>query len=111
MGIHYQLDFPDDPPVLKISGEQRRNILLVTKEALNNAVKYAEASVIRISCVCTNDKLSFKVEDDGKGFDTEHAKEHGNGLKNMKRRMEHIGGHFSVGHPAKGTSIEYSIPV
>lgn len=111
VGINYELCFPDEPPVVKISGEQRRNILLVTKEALHNAVKYADASLIKISCTYEGKRLTFEVADNGKGFDVLHAKEHGNGLKNMRRRMENVGGRFDVQQPGTGTRVVYSIAV
>jgi signal transduction histidine kinase/ligand-binding sensor domain-containing protein len=110
ISVKYRLDFPDDDGNMKLSGEQRRNILLVMKEALNNAVKYADASLITISCRRIKGRLVFKVVDDGKGFDILNAEGHGNGLKNMHKRMESIKGDFVILQPGKGTEIIFSVP-
>jgi signal transduction histidine kinase/ligand-binding sensor domain-containing protein len=109
--VKYKLEFPDDVGIVKLSGEQRRNILLVMKEALNNAVKYAESSLIKVSCEQVKRQLVFKVIDDGKGFDLLHASGHGNGLRNMQKRMDSIGGDFVILQQGKGTEIIFSVPI
>ena len=111
LGIKYRLNFPEDVPSIKLNGEQRRNILMVTKEALNNAVKYADAENISVSGKYESGTLEFCVSDDGKGFNVSEAREHGNGLKNMRKRMEGIGGTFHILQPGQGTVIVYSLAV
>lgn len=111
IGVNYRLDIPEDGGELKLSGEQRRNILLVMKEALNNAVKYADAKLITVSCRQVKDRLVFTVADDGKGFDILNTDRHGNGLKNMQKRMQSTGGDFVVIQPGHGTEIVFSVPV
>jgi signal transduction histidine kinase/ligand-binding sensor domain-containing protein len=83
-------------PILK------QNIYLICKEALNNVVKHAEASRVKISLMGTSDSFTLCIEDNGLGYKEEaHA---GNGIRNMKRRAQAIEGEFSIEH-YKGTKI------
>lgn len=111
LDINYEIDFPDEVPAIKLSGEQRHNLLLVTKEALNNAVKYAQAEHITLSCSVEKNKIVFKVADDGVGFIATDVNGKGNGLKNMQRRMKAINGAISWHQPGKGACVIYSVPV
>lgn len=79
-----------------ISGEKRRNIYLVVKEILHNSVKYSKASCIRI-CINTVNKFEMTIDEvDGVGFDADKIAENGNGIYNIQKRMDKIGGsiHF-----------------
>ncbi|MFT3824619.1 MAG: 7TM diverse intracellular signaling domain-containing protein [Chitinophagaceae bacterium] len=87
------------PPVIPqtdISGEKRRNIFLSVKEGLNNAMKHSQANHILIDIATRDSQLIIKVTDNGVGIDTEKLRRFGNGLSNMRRRMESIGGNFTI---------------
>lgn len=87
------------PPVIPqvdVTGEKRRNIFLSVKEALNNAMKHSQASQLRIDIITRDSKLVIKVSDNGVGIDQEQLRRFGNGLSNMRRRMESIDGNFSI---------------
>jgi signal transduction histidine kinase len=102
-----QLRFAADADLQKRSPDMgfRRNLYLITKEAVNNAVKYSSCSYIKVELQPYQKGLKLLVEDDGNGFDTEAYKE-GNGLKNMRRRAAEINGTFTIqSKPGKGTSI------
>jgi signal transduction histidine kinase len=92
--------------------EERKNILLVIKEAMNNIAKYSEASGAHIIFKRQDDKNVFlMIGDNGKGFDTTTAAK-GNGLKNMQARVLSMKGNFSlVSNPGKGTRISVLIPI
>ncbi len=107
--IAYEISFPEDYPLIKLSNSTRRNVVLVCKEATNNAIKYSKAENIRISASFQNHVLSFEISDNGLGFDTGNKK--GNGLRNMKSRIEEISGHFAISSSLSGTVIGFSIPV
>ncbi|NML23199.1 sensor histidine kinase [Pseudoflavitalea sp. G-6-1-2] len=83
-------------PQSDISGEKRRNIFLSIKEALNNAIKHSQASKLVIEIIARDNQLMVRIADNGVGIDTEKLRRFGNGLSNMKRRMELIGGTFSI---------------
>lgn len=70
--------------------ETRRNIYLVCKESINNAVKYSDATAAELTIRETNGMLEFTISDNGKGFDPQTVKR-GNGLNNMQKRADEIG--------------------
>jgi signal transduction histidine kinase len=71
---------------LKMSMEQRQNIYLIFKEALNNILKHAEATKVSVDLRMTKEgELRLFISDNGRGFDTSQDYE-GNGLKNFKKR-------------------------
>ncbi len=92
-----------------LQGNVRRSIYLVVKEAINNVVKHADAQKVILYIQVENNKLIIMIEDDGKGINEEEESVLGNGLRNMKQRMEDIGGTFSM-NQTKGMliNIEYN---
>ncbi len=116
----YARDFLQDTPVklvfeedvnqdFTLQGNVRRSIYLVVKEAINNVVKHADAQQVNLNIQADNNKLTIMIEDDGKGINEEKKSAFGNGLRNMKQRIEDIGGTFAM-YQTKGVvvSIEYS---
>ncbi|MCX6277648.1 MAG: tetratricopeptide repeat protein, partial [Bacteroidetes bacterium] len=79
----------------KLSLEERRNFYLIFKEAVNNLVKYSNATHASITLTNENNFIRLGIRDDGVGFDLlqENA---GNGLKNMKRRAEEMKAEFKI---------------
>lgn len=93
----------------KLSLEQRRNLYLIFKEALNNAVKYAASSQIDLVLNLRGRYLKMEVSDNGKGFDMDEIKR-GNGLNNLEKRAKEIGGQINIkSEPGKGTSVSLMI--
>ncbi|HEU5052001.1 MAG TPA: ATP-binding protein [Hanamia sp.] len=107
--LDYHFEIPTEIPDLHLTGEQRRNIYLVIKEALHNVVKHACASKVCISFQIKNNLLIL-IKDNGKGTNNESGKRFGNGLKNMRQRMESIGGTFKM-ICNEGTCIQLTCPV
>ena len=75
--------------------EHRKNIYLIFKEAINNAVKYSGATTIWVNIEILNRKLLLTIKDDGKGFDAATVVK-GNGLKNMHFRTAEINGTITI---------------
>lgn len=97
---------------LHLGLEQRRNIYLIFKEALNNACKYASASEITVDVRVAHRHLIISIADNGRGFDQVSARGGGNGLYNMKKRAGEIGGVLSIrSAPAEGTTIYLRLPL
>ncbi len=92
----------------KLTSIQGVNCYRTIQEAVNNAIKYAEATTINVKIDSLGDQINITILDDGKGFDVEQASI-GNGLKNMKRRIQEIGGSFSIQSSNKGTLISIKI--
>jgi len=81
-------------------------------ECINNTLKHAEAQLISISLHKENDQLKIHYFDNGKGFNVDQAMEkaQGNGLLNMKTRVQSLGGTLILkSTPGKGTSISVAV--
>lgn len=107
------LDFsvPAELEQLSFDLTKRKNIFLVFKEAVNNAVKYSNCKKLDIRFTKENNQLSLLVKDDGTGFspDTVH---HGNGLRNMKERTMECGGECRIESiPGGGTRVIMELPI
>lgn len=77
-----------------ITTEQRRNLFLCLKEALNNAYKHSQSNQLKLSFVQKDKEFMMKISDNGIGIG--HERPEGNGLRNMKRRMQEQNGHCEV---------------
>jgi len=89
------------------------NIYRVTQEAVNNAIKYAQANYILVTINFKDEILSVVIDDDGTGFDdsilgeaSKNSSEGGMGLFFMKERIDYINGRLFINSvPGKGTRI------
>jgi ligand-binding sensor domain-containing protein/two-component sensor histidine kinase len=107
-GIHYTIDFPENGDVILLNNAQRRNLLLVTKEIVHNAIKHSRAQNIFISCVATGRQLRFIIRDDGIGFDPV-SKSNGYGLRNIRRRIKELQGDLQIESSPAGTVFSYRL--
>lgn len=94
----------------RIGMSQRKNLYLIYKEALNNAVKYSACREIHVFLRRVSSNISLTVVDDGVGFDPDVKRNGnigGNGLVNMRKRAADMHGVLSVcSEPGKGTAVE-----
>ncbi len=106
--IAFQFDLPASPSDTVLSGLRRKNIFLCVKEGLNNVYKHSGAKKAWIVVSLADNKLTLSVNDNGKGIQNENI--FGNGLRNMRKRMEEIHGSvtFSGGD---FTSVVLSVPI
>jgi len=105
--IHCSFDLPASLPSTVLTVETRRNVYLVVREALHNVVKHSGAKNINIVLEMNEKALRIKIKDDGKGFDPGRLEFPGNGLVNMRKRMNDIGGEILIkSEPGSGTEIE-----
>jgi two-component system, NarL family, sensor histidine kinase UhpB len=96
---------------IRLSMVQRKNIYLVFKEAVNNAVKYSGTEKIEVTASFQNQELILQVKDFGKGFDSSMVKK-GNGLDNMQHRAKESGGKLRTETAINtGTTIQLVVPV
>ena len=80
------------------------------REALQNASKHAPGSRVSVSLVTEDGWLTFSVSDTGPGFDPGTVAE-GSGLRNLKDRLEALGGHLQVrSAPGQGTTVAGHVP-
>lgn len=109
--ITCHLDMDEQFTIHKLRMEQRRDIYLIYKEALNNIYKHASASTAWIMVKVKNNTLQLVFRDNGKGFDVDRAT-HRNGLKNMRARVKKWKGNLSIhSEKQKGTELQISLPI
>jgi len=90
----------------KLSLESRRNFYLIFKEALNNLVKYSQASRASITLTNENGFIKLAIRDNGIGFDVSQTSK-GNGLLNMKSRAKEMKAELKItSEKGSGTSVE-----
>lgn len=88
-----------------ISKTAKRNLLLISKEAVNNSIKYADCSHIRIVISQVSRKISLQIRDNGKGFDMQNAAS-GNGLRNIDQRARQMHCRADItSSPGNGTVV------
>ncbi len=82
------------------------NVYRVIQEAVNNALKYADAKTITVAIFSENNQTVITIHDDGIGFDVSRV-EMGNGISNMRKRTEEFGGQFLLeSNPNNGTIVK-----
>ena len=90
----------------KLSLESRRNFYLIFKEALNNLVKYSNATRVNIILTKENGLIKLSIRDNGIGFDVAQTSK-GNGLLNMKNRADEMNAQLNIESvKGSGTSVE-----
>ncbi len=103
--IDFQFTINEQLMNFKLDSFRGMNVYRVLQEAINNAIKYANAKQIKIDISIIENNMSIHLADDGIGFKMEDITK-GNGLLNMEKRIESIGGVFSLqSQPGKGTNI------
>ncbi len=103
--IRCRLDVDDSLPALSLTSETRHNLYLAVREALNNIAKHSQATEAWLRIHWREGALEIAIEDDGRGFSEAQAAEMGEGLRNMRQRIEKIGGRFSCDTKAGSGTI------
>ncbi|CAH8285314.1 tetratricopeptide repeat protein [Mariniflexile fucanivorans] len=94
---------------LKFTSVSGMNIYRIVQEAINNAVKYADAKTITVNFIKRAGTLKINIIDDGKGFDI-NITVFGNGLNNMKKRALEIGSNLHIETQIhEGTTITFEV--
>lgn len=108
-GIRLECKVADELKDRVISKAEKRNLLLIAREAVNNSIKYAGCKTIGIT-ISAHSRLSLSICDDGVGFDMKlMSVTEGNGLKNIRYRAAYI--NYSVDietAPGQGVHIVVS---
>lgn len=92
ISFQHQFSVQNDIQFTSIEG---MNIFRVIQEAMNNAIKYSEATVINVEAHQKEESIIFNIKDNGKGFDL-NTTELGNGLANIEKRISEINGKVFV---------------
>jgi signal transduction histidine kinase len=106
-----KINTPEHLPEIVLNTELRRNIFLTLKEIGNNALKYSKAQSINLNFTLQQNQLNITISDDGIGFDTNKT-HNGNGIKNIKKRLEVCNGSIQINSDAtSGTSYKLIFPL
>ena len=107
--IRCRLQVENLPCHIQVSSQTRHNIMMAIKESVHNVVKHAKASEVTIKVTFETKILKITIQDNGCGFEPATATA-GDGLTNMKRRLQDIGGTCVVesqrGH---GTTVQMQL--
>ncbi|AWW31408.1 histidine kinase [Echinicola strongylocentroti] len=102
----------------RLEGKVENNLYRICQEAVNNAIKYAEANEVKITLSHNSQFLNVDISDDGKGFDVDkleekgHLSASGHGLFNIRERANFINGQCTISsQKGKGTTISINIPL
>ena len=107
--VQCAVDTPEKIEPMELTGDKRRNIFLCIKETLNNTLKHSKAKEVKIDFFIHKD-LVIKIADNGIGIDMQNIRQFGNGLKNIARRMEGIGGTYQIKND-HGTTTLLTLPL
>ncbi len=108
-----QLNYRSDGQIKNIvlGMQQRKNLYLIFKEAVNNAAKYSGCSEVNVSVFKEDPHIQLGITDNGKGFVVNEGIA-GNGLSNMRLRAAEVNAKILIeSQPGKGTHISVSIPI
>jgi signal transduction histidine kinase len=115
-GVRCRLDVPLQLPNWRLDAEVRHNLFLAVKESLNNALRHAQATEIRVSLSLGDFAFVVMVEDNGRGISAEALNDekgragNRNGLSNMRQRLAQIGGRCEIGgSQGRGTRVEFQV--
>jgi len=99
-----------DDAIDSLPDEHRTCIYRLVQEAVNNAVRHANARAVEVSVRKEGRKVDVTVQDDGAGFDTRFMR--GLGLLGMEERVRRLGGRLKIGsEPGRGTLVHAVLPV
>ena len=110
-GIKFTLACDEGLQENKLSGDARRQLLLIFKECVHNICKHAACREVRVELVAAGGKMIMTVSDDGRG-PRWAAESRGNGVPSMTRRARSLGGEVEIGErPGGGFRVTLQIPI
>lgn len=115
--IRWEFRVPEEMDRVKLDPEQRRQLLLIFKEALHNIERHSGCTTVSLSIALSHGCLAAEIRDDGRGFvvpavPSSPTNGRGNGLANMRRRAAQLGGQLQVrAAPGQGTRLELTVPL
>jgi len=108
-----ELAFVSEPSdsELKLAVGVRRDVLLIFKEAVNNAARHSGCTRVEIQFICTASNLNLGIADNGRGF-TQDLEHDGHGLSSMARRAASLGGKLTIDSgEGRGTAVNFEMPL
>jgi len=119
--VELELHLPNQFPERQLSAEARHSLFCAVKEVLNNALKHSAATKVQISFALSGSDLSITIVDNGRGFNPQDGppkaagqkpSANGNGLLNLRERMESVQGAVAIeSSPSSGSSVALRFPL
>lgn len=111
-GVACRPQIPADFPHYPLDPKVRHGLFLAFKEALNNVVRHAGATEVRLKIEVLDDELVVWLADNGCGIQFSADTTGQEGIQGMRRRMEQLGGQCEIkSRPGEGTEVELRLPV
>ncbi|OCX50519.1 hypothetical protein BEL04_22340 [Mucilaginibacter sp. PPCGB 2223] len=108
--IDFDTNVPDNVPGVVVNGVVRRNVYLIIKEILHNALKHSKATTVTLNFRIEAGNLIAVIEDNGVGIKNTRATPDSMGMKSITQRMQTIKGKMDM-NSEKGTVITLSMPL
>jgi len=116
--VRCRLNFPAELPAKAVRPELRRDVLFAVNEVINNIVRHARATEVRLTLAITEAGLELAIRDDGCGFDQDavrarvEAADHGLGLRSLHERLSAHGGRCEIrSQVGQGTEVTFRVPL
>ena len=112
-GVDVEVEVSGTP--VAVGGETERSLILLIREALQNAIRHAAPRRLWISLRFEPGELHLSIRDNGVGFDSsinQSERSQHYGLVGMRERVEHLGGEFNImSAHGEGTQVRLRIPL
>ncbi|MGA2178855.1 MAG: ATP-binding protein [Verrucomicrobiota bacterium] len=110
--IACQLKGAVDLPDRTVSSVHRHEFFLAFKEALTNVIRHSGATEVRLGVRLIGNRLRLSIADNGRGLAAGAARSGGDGLVNMRARLEKMGGRFAIASQSgRGTTVRFYMPL
>ena len=116
-GIHFDFEVPEFAPEIPLGANARREVFLIFKESLTNAVKHSKATQLTIGFEFSEDYLTLTIRDNGQGFTPEQGstafsdRKGGHGILSMKKRAGEMNARFDITSNGGGTVVTFQLPL
>lgn len=104
LGITFEFNYPENTETISLNSLQGIDVYRIIQEAVNNAIKHAQATKIVVTFEVLKSTIEVSIIDNGIGFDVTTT-ETGNGLSTMQKRAAEINANFTIESLQLGTKV------
>ena len=107
-GVVVQMNLQDT----ELDTPSRNAVFQLVHESLSNVEQHAAAQEVRLSVLASGGEVQIQVHDNGRGFSRDNVRDGGHVWKNLRHRIEALGGKLSVASaPGRGTEVDATVPL
>ena len=107
-GVVVQMNLQDT----ELDIASRNAVFQLVQESLSNVEQHAAAQEVRLSVLASGGEVQIQVHDNGRGFSRDNVRDGGDVWKNLRHRIEALGGKLSVASaPGRGTEVDATVPL